>query len=244
MSRPGLSVVIPTYEERENLEVLLDRLLPVLEEEGVDAEVVVVDDDSPDGTYEAAEAAGRRTGRVRAVRRTSERGIASALLEGCRLARGRHVAFMDADLAHAPEDLVRLYRACLEGGHDMVIGSRYLPGSRGMVGKSMVARLASVVAQGLTRALLGLEGTDVTHSFRVFRREVMQAVRDDLDPAGLVFLAELTYRTRQRGFDVAEVPVAYGRRGHGRTKLSLWREGRRYLARLVRLWWDRVARRR
>lgn len=233
-------MVIPTYNERANLEVLLDRLLPALEEEGISAEVVVVDDDSPDGTHAVAEAAARATGRVRAVRRTSERGIASALLEGCRRAEGRHVAFMDADLAHAPEDLVKLYRACRDGDRDMVIGSRYLPGSRGMTGKSALARLASVVAQRLTRALLGVEGTDLTHSFRVFRREVVEAVRDDLAPAGLVFLAEFTYRARQRGFEVAEVPVAYGKREHGRTKLSLWREGLRYLGHLLRLWWRRT----
>jgi hypothetical protein len=95
--------------------------------------------------------------------------------------------------------------------------------------------LASKVAQNLTRATLGLEGTDITHSFRVFRSEVWSAIGHEIAGEGNVFLTEFVYRARAQGFSVAEFPVTYGRRLYGKTKLSLARETLRYLHRLWQL---------
>ncbi len=230
-----LSVVIPTLDERENLRRLLKRLVPTLEASGIGAEVIVVDDDSADRTWETATELSERLGHIVVIRRRDRRGIASAWVEGCQAARGLFIALMDGDLAHSPEDLVRLYGACTGEGHDMVIGSRYLPGAGGMREKSKLAVVASKVAQNLTRAALGLEGTDVTHSFRVFRREVWSAIGDEIAGEGNVFLAEFVYRARAEGFSVAELPITYGRRLYGKTKLSLARETVRYLHRLWQL---------
>ncbi len=234
-----LSVVIPTLDERENIRLLIERLVPTLGEAGIEAEIIVVDDDSPDRTWEVVAELADRHGNVLVIRRPGRRGIASAWVEGCEAARGRFIALMDGDLAHSPEDLVRLYRACTGGGHDMVIGSRYLPGAGGMQEKSRLAVLASRVAQGLTRAALGLEGTDITHSFRVFRREVFDAIRGEMAGQGNVFLAEFVFRARSRDFSVSELPITYGRRMYGKTKLSLARETLRYLRRLWQLRRDR-----
>jgi len=230
-----LSVVIPTLDERENVRVLLERLVPTLEASEIGAEVIVVDDDSADRTWETATELSERLGHIVVIRRRDRRGIASAWAEGCRASRGNFIAFMDGDLAHSPEDLVRIYQACVGEEQDVVIGSRYLPGAGGMRAKSKLAVVASKVAQSLTRAALGLEGTDVTHSFRVFRREVWSAIGDEIAGEGNVFLAEFVYLARAEGFSVAELPITYGRRLYGRTKLSLARETLRYLHRLWQL---------
>jgi dolichol-phosphate mannosyltransferase len=230
-----LSVVIPTLDERENIRLLIERLVPTLDEAGIEAEIIVVDDDSPDRTWEVAAELADRHGNVLVIRRPGRWGIASAWVEGCQAARGLFIALMDGDLAHSPEDLVRLYGACTGGGHDMVIGSRYLPDAGGMREKSRLAVAASKVAQRLTRAALGVEGTDITHSFRVFRREVWGAIGGEIAGGGNVFLAEFVYRARAEGFGVAELPITYGRRLYGRTKLSLARETLRYLHRLWQL---------
>lgn len=232
-----LSVVMPTLDERENVQALIPRLGAALREAESESEIWVVDDDSSDRTWEAAEALRAAWPELRVLRRIHRHGLASAWLDGCRASRGAFIALMDADLAHSPVDLLRLYRRCRESGGALVIGSRYKAGAGGMPGKPLVSRLASVMAQMLARLLLGIRGTDLTHSFRVFGRELFEQIEPELSSQGNAFLVEFTFRARQAGYPVVEVPVSYGRRVHGRTKLSLLREGFRFLVTLVRLRW-------
>src|SRR3989344_5144765 len=163
-----LSIVIPTYNERENISILIPQVEDMLRREKIRGEVVVVDDDSPDRTWEAAEGFNRRYRNIRVIRRVGRRGLASAWYEGFAAAEGAYIACMDADLCHTPEDLARLY--CHAPHARIIIGSRYVAGGSGMKDKSPGAIMASKCGQYLLRAILGLPVQDMTHSFRVFHR--------------------------------------------------------------------------
>lgn len=239
-AEPRVRVVLPTYDERETIEGVLQRLL---EADG-QLEVLVVDDSSPDGTGEIVREVAARDGRVTLVQRPGKQGLASAYALGFRdaLADGADlIVEMDADLSHRPEDLPALLRAAED--HDLVIGSRYVPGGS-VKNWSPVRRLLSRTANLYARVALGLPVADSTSGYRVFRREVLdELLRPGIASEGYAFQIELALRAWRAGFSVGEVPITFEERLHGRSKLSraivfeaLWR----VLAWAVR---DRVLRR-
>ncbi|MBS3132950.1 polyprenol monophosphomannose synthase [Candidatus Woesearchaeota archaeon] len=229
-----LSIVLPTYNERKNIEVLIPRIEQSLKRHSLKAEIIVVDDDSPDSTGEAARKLNKKYHNVVVMVRTGIKGIASAWLDGYGIARGKYIATMDADLCHNPEDLVRMCRKLPE--YDFVIGSRHMPGSGGMQkDKTFIQLLASRIARKISSLLIGLHFTDPTHSFRVFKRDVFYSVRGKVNSQGNYFLAEFLFYAVRAGYKVAEVPITYGKRGYGRTKLNVWKEGIRFLAKALKL---------
>jgi dolichol-phosphate mannosyltransferase len=135
---------------------------------------------------------------------------------------------MDADLCHDPQDLPRMLEKIADC--DMVIGSRYLAsGVKLMQDKSRLAAGLSVISQSLSRLALGYSGTDMSHSFRMFHKSVFNAVKVDLRHEGNTFMVEFYFETARRGFRIAEIPIIYGKRVHGKTKLDIRKEGLRYL---------------
>ncbi|MBI2136967.1 polyprenol monophosphomannose synthase [Candidatus Woesearchaeota archaeon] len=232
-----LSIVLPTYNESGNIEILIPKIEETLAKHKVAGEIIVVDDDSPDGTAEVARKFNAGYGNVIVEVRKGERGIAGAWMRGYSIAKGKYVATMDADLCHSPEDLMRMVARL--GDCDFVIGSRYMAGSGGMQqDKTFIQLLASRVAQRISRFLIGLHFTDPTHSFRVFRREVFDAVKGNVRSQGNYFLAEFLFYAVRRGFRVAEVPIAYGKRGYGKTKLNVWLEGLRFLFKAAQVFFN------
>jgi dolichol-phosphate mannosyltransferase len=218
------SVVVPTYNERDTLPELVDRLHRAL---GSGYELVVVDDRSPDGTAELAEDLGRRYP-VRVVRRPGRLGLATAVLEGARAAAGRFVVVMDADLSHPPEDVIRLLDA-VRGGADVAVGSRYVRGG-GIRAWPLRRRLMSRVAVLLARLWLREGVHDPVSGFFAVRRDLL------LDPAlqGLGYKILLEVLARNRGRTVVEVPYVFTDRTRGRSKLGV-REVWEYLRLLWRL---------
>jgi dolichol-phosphate mannosyltransferase len=214
-------VVLPTYRERENLEEVVEK---VLAQPGEFA-VLVVDDASPDGTGEAADAlAARRPGRVEVLHRPRKEGLGRAYAAAFArvLAGGAELVFqMDADLSHDPADLPRL-RAPLEAGTaDLVLGSRYVPGG-GTEGWGPARRALSRWGSFYARTLLGLPVRDLTGGFKGWRREALAAA----DPAaassrGYSFQVETTLRAVRAGARVQEVPIRFTERRSGRSKMSL-----------------------
>ena len=171
MNRVQLSVVIPTYRELENIRVLCPWISRELTQAGISSEIVVVDDDSGDGTAQwACQTHDWLNGSVQFsfISRKDERGLVSAWQQGVAQAKGNVIAIMDADLCHDPAYLLVLFESL--GQNDMVIGSRYLPGKRAnMPDKTPLAALLSRWAQYLCRWALGLSYRDLSHSFRMFR---------------------------------------------------------------------------
>ncbi|MCW2967158.1 MAG: Dolichyl-phosphate beta-D-mannosyltransferase [Solirubrobacteraceae bacterium] len=218
-------IVLPTFDEAENLAAIVAAILPVLREAaGRDGfRVLVVDDDSPDGTGAIADELAAAEPELEVLHRSVREGLGPAYLAGFAraLAGGAtHVVEMDADFSHEPQDLPRLLAAARDA--DLVLGSRYVEG--GVVADwGITRRLISRWGSAYARRVLGLEVQDLTGGFKCFRREVLEAI--DLATVrshGYAFQVELTYRTVRAGFRVLEVPIVFRDRRLGRSKMS-WR---------------------
>jgi dolichol-phosphate mannosyltransferase len=213
---PGATICLPTYNERENIEQMLRALAPF----GV--HVLVVDDNSPDGTGDIADGLAAELDFVSVLHRERKEGLGPAYLAGFRqaLAAGAdYVLEMDCDFSHNPDDVPRLLAACEVGG-DLALGSRYVPGG-GTVNWSLTRRIVSWGGSFYARTLLGVGIRDLTGGFKCYRRAVLEAIDlDTITSKGYAFQIETTYRTLRKGFRVVEVPIQFVDRTEGQSKMS------------------------
>jgi len=214
---PQVWVILPTYNERESVEEVVERVLAASPR----VDVKVVDDSSPDGTGDIVRKVADREPRVTLVERPEKGGLASAYLDGFALALAEGydlVVEMDADLSHRPEDLPRLLEAA--AGHHLTIGSRYVPGGR-VRNWSLFRRVLSRGGNLYVRLLLGLPVADATSGFRVYRWDALrELITHRLRSDGYAFQVELAYRAWRRGMAVGEVPITFEERRHGHSKIS------------------------
>jgi dolichol-phosphate mannosyltransferase len=209
-------VCLPTYNERENLEPMLGALA----DKGVS--VLVIDDNSPDGTGELADRLAAQNGHVAVLHRRHKEGLGPAYLAGFKQALAdpdvQLVLEMDADFSHDPADVPRLIAAAQDA--DVVLGSRYVRG--GSIGSwGAIRRFVSAGGSLYARLLLGVGVRDLTGGFKCFRREVLEALDlDSIDSRGYAFQIETTYRALRAGFRVAEIPITFVDREHGGSKMS------------------------
>lgn len=212
-------VIIPTFNELENLPLIVGRV----HKARPDVHVLVVDDDSPDGTGVLAdELSLADPDRIHVMHRTGKGGLGAAYLAGFAWGLGRKydvLVEMDADGSHAPEQLYRLLDA-IDAGADLAIGSRYIEG--GTVHNWPWRRLAlSKTANTYSRMLLGVRINDITAGYRAYRREVLEKIDlGAVDSKGYCFQIDLTWRTINNGFTVAEVPITFAERELGVSKMS------------------------
>ncbi|HEV2780265.1 MAG TPA: polyprenol monophosphomannose synthase [Actinophytocola sp.] len=210
-------VVIPTYNERENLEPIVKRLHAAVAK----AHVLVVDDGSPDGTGEVADKLAAADDRVHVLHRTEKAGLGRAYVAGFEwgIERGYAVLVeMDADGSHAPEDLPRMLDALTDA--DLVIGSRYVPGGK-VVNWPKSREVFSRGANLYSRIALGARIKDITAGFRAYRREVLEKLKlQTVASAGYCFQIDLTIRTEEAGFTVVEVPITFTEREYGESKMT------------------------
>ena len=211
-------IVLPTYNERENI----TSLLAAVREVSDDIEVLVVDDNSPDGTAELARQVGLELGGVTVLERPDKHGLGSAyragfervLDEGCDV-----VISMDADLSHDPAVIPRMLEL-LDGGADAVIGSRYVPGG-GTTDWPVRRQLLSKWGNTYTRSVLGLPTRDCTSGFRAYRSTALAAIEPGSTAAeGYAFLTELVRRLTRHGYAIAETPIIFRDRTLGKSKMS------------------------
>jgi dolichol-phosphate mannosyltransferase len=219
---PGAAwVVLPTYQEAENITAILDALLVVFDDTALDGRVLVVDDGSPDGTAELADQVGARDPRVSVLRRTTKDGIGPAYRAGFRhaLDAGAELILeMDADFSHDPRDVPRLIAAARDA--DLVLGSRYVKGG-GVARWGVVRRAISRGGCWYARRVLGVAVRDLTGGFKCFRRVVLETLPlDQVTAAGYVFQIEVTYRALVTGFRVVEVPITFTDRVLGESKMK------------------------
>jgi dolichol-phosphate mannosyltransferase len=209
-------VCLPTYNERENLEAMLRALEPL----GV--HVLVVDDNSPDGTGEIADRLAGELDFVSVLHRERKEGLGPAYLAGFRraLADGAELVLeLDCDFSHDPSDIPRLVAAC-ESGADLALGSRYVAGG-GTENWGLGRRIVSWGGSFYARALLGVGVRDLTGGFKCYRRRVLETIDlDAIDSKGYAFQIETTYRTLRKGFRVVEVPINFVDRTAGHSKMS------------------------
>jgi dolichol-phosphate mannosyltransferase len=228
-----VSVVLPTYDERENIGVLIERILAAVDRP---VEVIVVDDDSPDGTWQVVQAMADSDSRIRLLRRTDERGLTSALLAGIDLAKGDLIAWMDCDLSMPPEVLPSLIEATDQA--DVAVGSRYVQGGAD-IGHSLVGRLFSRTINLWASLLLGWHVKDYTSGFLVVRRPVFDQVTLQGDYGE--YCIDLLARAQRLGFSIREVPYQCLPRlqGESKTATNIWgylSRGWKYVLVVLRLW--------
>lgn len=214
-------IIIPTYNEKENIEAII-RAVTSLEKE---FEVLVIDDGSPDGTADIVKRlmADEFKGRVHLVERSGKLGLGTAYICGFKwaLEHGYEYIFeMDADFSHAPADLPRLYAACHDEGYDVSVGSRYITGVN-VVNWPIGRVLMSYYASAYVRTILGISLRDTTAGFVCWTRKVLETMSlDDVRFKGYAFQIEMKYTALRLGFKIKEVPVIFVNRELGTSKMS------------------------
>jgi dolichol-phosphate mannosyltransferase len=210
-------VVLPTYNEQENL----PNIVPAVLSQGPHFDVLVVDDNSPDGTGRLADELAAAEPRVSVLHRDEKRGLGTAYVAGFKqaLARGYDFVFeMDADFSHDPADLPRLLEAAQQA--DVAIGSRWVPGG-GAPNWSWLRVFISRGGSVYSRLILGLPVADLTSGFKCFRREVLATLNlDAIGSNGYAFQVEVNYLCSRRGYRIAEVPIVFVDRRVGKSKMS------------------------
>jgi dolichol-phosphate mannosyltransferase len=210
------TICLPTYNERENLEAMLRALAPL----GV--RVLVIDDNSPDGTGEIADRLTAELAFVSVLHRDRKEGLGPAYLAGFRhaLAEGAELILeMDCDFSHDPKEVPNLIAAC-EAGADLALGSRYLPGG-GTANWGLARRIVSWGGSLYARLILGVQIRDLTGGFKCYRRRVLETIDlNAIHSKGYAFQIEGTYRTLRKGFRVVEIPIRFADRTEGVSKMS------------------------
>lgn len=212
-------VVVPTYQEADNVE----RFLTTVRAAMPAADVLVVDDNSPDGTATRAEKLGAELGRIEVLRRPGKEGLGTAYRAGFeRALRGDHdvLVQMDCDLSHDPAVIPVLVEAVLDGGADCAIGSRYVPGGA-TPNWPVHRRVLSRYGNRYTSAVLGLGIADATSGFRAYRADALRAIEvGTTRSSGYAFMSELANRMVEQGMRVVEVPITFVDRTEGTSKMS------------------------
>jgi len=218
---PGAWLILPTFNEADNLENMVRASLPRLAEAAPEHRILVVDDNSPDGTGQIADRLAAELPQVEVLHRPGKQGLGRAYLAGFARALDGGADLMmemDCDFSHDPADLPRLIRAADDA--DLVLGSRYVPGG-GVERWGLVRRALSRWGSMYAQILLGLHLRDLTGGFKCFRRQVLERLDlDGIAADGYGFQIEMTYRAVQAGFRVVEVPIVFRDRRVGQSKMS------------------------
>jgi dolichol-phosphate mannosyltransferase len=220
---PNAWLILPTYNEAENLEPMVRAVLPRLSEDGSTPTVLVVDDSSPDGTGEIADRLASELAAVQVMHRSRKEGLGRAYLAGFAAALAGDadlILQMDCDFSHDPADLPRLMAASASA--EVVLGSRYVPGG-GVENWALRRRIQSRGGCTYARLILGLPTRDLTGGFKCWKRAALQALDlDGVDAHGYAFQIEMTYRAIRAGMTVSEVPIVFRERREGQSKMSTW----------------------
>ena len=217
------SIVLPTYNERENLPLcvwLIDKVFREIDQASY--EVIVVDDGSPDGTQDVAFQLATVYGKEKIVLRPREKklGLGSAYLHGLSFARGAHIIIMDADLSHHPKYIKDFIQRQRQTGCDVVSGTRYA-GNGGVYGWNLWRKTVSKCANLLATVALNPKVTDLTGSFRLYRRDVLERILRESDlPKGYAFQMAIAVRIKGAGYSMEEVPITFVDRLYGESKLG------------------------
>ncbi len=231
---PTLGIVIPSYNERDNIVPLVERLEHALA--GVNFEIIVVDDDSPDGTAEVAKALGAEKPYVRCIHRIGRRGLSSACIEGMASSDATYVAVMDADLQH-DESILPLMLVKAEGGDQIVVGSRYVEGGSASDGLSPIREWGSRSATWVSQLMSGFRTSDPMSGFFLLRRDLFEEIAGNLSPEGFKILLDILFTAgrRHRDLRVSDVPYTFRQRLAGESKMNAL-----IAAQLVGLWISRL----
>ncbi|KAJ1983315.1 dolichol-P-mannose synthesis [Dimargaris cristalligena] len=215
------SVLLPTYNERENLPIIVWLLVKMFRENQIDYEIIIIDDNSPDGTLEVAQRLQNLYGEDRIILRprAGKLGLGTAYVHGIKNATGNFVIIMDADMSHHPKFIPEFIATQKQGDCDIATGTRY-QGNGGVYGWDLRRKLTSRGANVLADVLLSPGVSDLTGSFRLYKKHVLARIIDSTISKGYVFQMEMMIRARQFNFSIAEVPITFVDRVYGESKLG------------------------
>ena len=218
-----ISIVIPTYNEKENLPELIGKIFNVFEKNNLNGNVIVVDDNSPDGTGHIADQLVEKDNRIQVIHRKGKLGIGTAHIAGFKHAiKVNHsdlIFSMDSDLSHDPKYLPN-FIDMYENGWDVVVGSRYVNGG-GVVNWGLYRKAVSKGANLLASTLLGVKVHDMTTGYRCYDRKVLEKLDlDSIKSNGYSFLEEILFYCNKENFSIGETPIIFVDRTHGKSKLS------------------------
>jgi len=229
-----LSVVIPTYNEKNNLQVLIPRILTVFKNNKIDGEIIVVDDRSNDGSFEYLNEQTKLIPELKVIFRNPPPSLSRAWYDGFVASSKKNIVSMDADLCYDPEVIPVMLEKM--NNYDVVVGSRYVRSRFTLMkGKPVFLVYLSIIGQFIARTVTGLAVYDTSSGFRMFKKEVFSAIKDKLKTKGNTFLIEFLFFAKNNGAKILEIPIVYGERVYGTTKLKILREGFRYLGFLARV---------
>ncbi len=225
-----LSVILATYNEKENIEEMVDRVDRECAKNRISTEIIVVDDNSPDGTAKIVQRMMKKKKNLRLILRQKKEGLGAALFHGYREAKGKVIGSSDADRSIDPKYIPIIYKK-IQSGYDVVTGSRYAKGGK-IIGKPAHKVLVSKGSALIASLLLGMKLHDYTLNFRFFKRKVLTK---QMKSSGNVLLAEFLYSAKQRGFKIGEVPITFVERTRGKSKMKLGREIFLFLVGMLKL---------
>lgn len=213
----SFSLIIPTYNEKDNIHLLLNRLRETFGA-SEEVEIVVVDDDSPDLTWKIVETYSLKDKRIKIVRRKKEKGLSKAVIEGFNKAKGDILGVMDADLSHDHQILPKMIAAVREGGYDLVVGSRRIPGG-GADKWPWYRKLSSDIATMVAKNFLDIELNDPMSGYFLLKRKLFERVKHKINPQGYKILLEIYVRSNPQR--VKEIPFIFKDRKQGYSKVTL-----------------------
>lgn len=220
-SKNKYSVLLPTYNERENLPLIIWLLMKHFKETGCAFEIIIIDDGSPDGTLDVAKQLQDIYGDDKIVLRPRAKklGLGTAYIHGIKHATGNFIFILDADLSHHPKFIPEYIKKQQERDYDVVSGTRY-SGGGGVYGWDWKRKLVSRTANYITQVLLRPGVSDLTGSFRLYKKDVLERLISCCISKGYVFQIEMIIRARQLGLSIGEVPITFVDRFYGESKLG------------------------
>ena len=232
-----ISIVVPTYNESQNLPVLIDQLVNVFKEYKIDANIIIIDDNSPDGTGIVADELAEKNTSIHVINRDRKLGIGSAHIDGLKYAIEKiasdAVFTMDSDLSHDPECIPDFIKLCIKGC-DVVVGSRYIENGE-IENWPFHRKIISKGANFLASTVLGVNIHDMTTGYRCYTKKVIQTIDlDSIKSNGYSFLEEILFRCAEKKFIICETPIVFHDRKHGKSKLSRY-EMVKFLITILRL---------
>ncbi|XP_017776588.1 PREDICTED: dolichol-phosphate mannosyltransferase subunit 1 [Nicrophorus vespilloides] len=215
------SILLPTYNEVENLPIIIWMIVKYMDQSNYNYEIIIIDDGSPDGTLDAAKQLQSIYGDSKIILKPREKklGLGTAYIHGMKHATGNFILIMDADLSHHPKFIPEFIKLQEANNYDVVSGTRYL-GNGGVSGWDFKRKLISRGANFLTQLLLRPGASDLTGSFRLYKKDVLQKLIESCVSKGYVFQMEMIVRARQMKYTIGEVPITFVDRVYGESKLG------------------------
>jgi dolichol-phosphate mannosyltransferase len=219
VAKEKISIIIPTYNEKGALRALVEKINLTIQKVNLQAEIILVDDNSPDGTGKLADILAENKNNIKVIHRPRKLGLGSAYKTAIQNAEGEAIITMDGDFSHNPEELPRLIETWRSHKVDIVIGSRYIK-KNSLNGWSLQRKLISQIGNLLARYILRLRIRDLTSGFRVYRTTIIKRMLNEIHSDGFFFQVEVIYQAKKKGFKVKEKEISFVNRQSGRSNLS------------------------